>query len=324
MSASSQYNELINSMREANVGFKPPPVLDDVVNDKAVVGKGALEGISSQLLGGSLAGSLKALTKNKSLLAKRLNLKESDIDDIIDAAAKGDLKGALSSSTEAAIGAANQTLQNTVGNATAALRTGAKGIAEAVRNPQQRAREVYDNLDPEQFLGLSTDEIRGFSQGKIPARFQESALPKATFTPAAREQAEEQEPTEGAEYAANLRKQVGETLGQTQEDLNPFSTPSTLSQEAQGALKATTDEAAETAGKLAEAGKTISTGEKAVEGIEGAAEASAAADFDPINLAITGALGLAGVIGGLFVKTHHTVNRATPEIRPVNYGSQLF
>jgi len=320
MSASAQYNELLNSMREANVGYKPPAVIDDVLNDKAIAGKGALEGVSSQLLGGSLAGSLKSLVKNKAALAKRLGIKEEDIDGIIEAASKGDLGGALSSSTEAAIGAANQTIQNTIGSATAALKTGGKGIADAIRSPKEQAREVYDNLDPEDFLGLSTKEIRGFSQGRIPARFQEGA-PKATFTPAAQAQAEQQAPSEGAEYAANLKQQVSETLQGTKEDLDPFSTPSTLSQEAQGALKATTDEAASTAGKLAEAG---ARGEKAVEGIEGAAEASAAADFDPINLAITGALGLAGVVGGLFVKTHHVENRAAPEILPVNYGSQLF
>lgn len=320
MSASAQYNELLNSMREANVGYKPPAVIDDVLNDKAIAGKGALEGVSSQLLGGSLAGSLKSLVKNKAALAKRLGIKEEDIDGIIEAASKGDLGGALSSSTEAAIGAANQTIQNTIGSATSALRTGGKGIADAIRSPKEQAREVYDNLDPEDFLGLSTKEIRGFSQGRIPARFQEGA-PKATFTPAAQAQAAEQAPSEGAEYAANLKQQVSETLQGTKQDLDPFSTPSTLSQEAQGALKATTDEAASTAGKLAEAG---ARGEKAVEGIEGAAEASAAADFDPINLAITGALGLAGVVGGLFVKTHHVENRAAPEILPVNYGSQLF
>lgn len=322
MSASAQYNELLNSMREANVGYKPPAVIDDVLNDKAIAGKGALEGVSSQLLGGSLAGSLKSLVKNKAALAKRLGIKEEDIDGIIEAASKGDLGGALSSSTEAAIGAANQTIQNTIGSATAALRTGGKGIAEAIGSPKAQAREVYDNLDPEDFLGLTTKEIRGFSQGRIPARFQEGA-PKATFTPAAQAQAEAAQapPPEGAEYAANLKQQVSETLQGTKEDLDPFSTPSTLSQEAQGALKATTDEAASTAGKLAEAG---ARGEKAVEGIEGAAEASAAADFDPINLAITGALGLAGVVGGLFVKTHHVENRAAPEILPVNYGSQLF
>jgi len=323
MSASAQYNELLNRMRKANVGYKPPAVIDDVLNDKEIPGKGALKGVSSQLLGGSLAGSLKSLVKNKAALAKRLGIKEEDIDGIIEAASKGDLGGALSSSTEAAIGAANQTIQNTIGSATSALRTGGKGIAEAIGSPKAQAREVYDNLDPEDFLGLTTKEIRGFSQGRIPARFQEGA-PKATFTPAAQAQAAEQAPTEGAEYAANLKQQVSETLQGTKQDLDPFSTPSTLSQEAQGALKATTDEAANTAGKLAEAGKAVSTGEKAVEGIEGATEASAAADFDPVNLAITGALGLAGVIGGLFVKTHHVENRAAPEILPVNYGSQLF
>ena len=45
--------------------------------------------------------------------------------------------------------------------------------------------------------------------------------------------------------------------------------------------------------------------------------------FDPAGLAITGALGLAGIVAGLFVKTHKTVN-VTPKFVPqtLNYGAQ--
>ena len=45
--------------------------------------------------------------------------------------------------------------------------------------------------------------------------------------------------------------------------------------------------------------------------------------FDPAGLVITGALGLAGIVAGLFVKTHKTVN-VTPKFNPVtlNYGAQ--
>ena len=53
-------------------------------------------------------------------------------------------------------------------------------------------------------------------------------------------------------------------------------------------------------------------------------ELSETADaFDPAGLAITGALGLAGIISGLFVKTHKTVN-VTPKFVPqtLNYGAQ--
>ena len=68
--------------------------------------------------------------------------------------------------------------------------------------------------------------------------------------------------------------------------------------------------------------KAVSTGSKVVEGLDDAAAASAAADFDPVNLAVTGLLGLGGVIGGLFIHTHHTVNRAPPPEKVVNYGVQ--
>jgi len=72
------------------------------------------------------------------------------------------------------------------------------------------------------------------------------------------------------------------------------------------------------------ASATADVGEDVLEGLGAAAKASAAADFDPVNLAITAALGIATTIGGLFVRVHHTKDvshRFVPNV--VGFGSTL-
>ena len=65
------YNSQLNAMRSANTGIKFPPVVDDIVNDRAVVGKSALEGVSTNLVGGATVKSLSALSKSKALKKNR-------------------------------------------------------------------------------------------------------------------------------------------------------------------------------------------------------------------------------------------------------------
>ena len=74
--------------------------------------------------------------------------------------------------------------------------------------------------------------------------------------------------------------------------------------------------------EVASAGADV--GEDILEGLGAATKASAAADFDPVNLAITAALGLATTISGIFIRTHHTkdVSRHIPQ-NIVGFGSTL-
>jgi len=70
--------------------------------------------------------------------------------------------------------------------------------------------------------------------------------------------------------------------------------------------------------------KDLDEGETIVKDLNEGEKLSAGADEDPINLAITAGLGLAGLIGGLFIKTHHTVN-IIPKIDPdtTGFGTSL-
>lgn len=263
----SYYQSELSNLRQANLGFTPPPVLDDVLNDKAIAGKGALEGVSSMLAGSALHTTLKSLVKSKVL-------NPEDVEEVAQSAASGDLTGVVNSTAQAAVRALNRNLQGGINRAGAALRdlgtrggdlinesTGAvdaavEGSREALPDIQTRAAGVFDK--PSELIGQG-DDIR-----------------------------------------------VGQTV------------PETLNAAPEPAIPAVPEDVA----KVADTVKDISTGEKVVEGLDDAAAASSAADFDPVNLAVTGLLGLGGVIGGLFIHTHHVENVAQAPIRAVNYGVQ--
>ena len=143
-----------------------------------------------------------------------------------------------------------------------------------------------------------------------------------------------QESTAGLE---GMQSVLNRGLGQTVEDELPqlatedasadASAASSLfsASPASSAVSEAAEESAETAASTAS--KAAEIGDKAsevVSDIDKATKASAEADeFDPEGLLITGALGLAGIISGLFVKTRRTVN-ITPKFVPsqLNYSTQ--
>jgi hypothetical protein len=111
----------------------------------------------------------------------------------------------------------------------------------------------------------------------------------------------------------SLNARLSRPSQQPQEDIEPEEEP-----EPPKALKDISD------AKSAEEGDDLTKGAKIVKDIDETAETSAAGDEDPLNIAITAGLGLAGVIGGLFIKTHHETNVAPHAIPPSNYGYQMF
>ena len=269
----------MNSMRSANIGFNPPPVVDDIVNDRAIVGKNALEGVSSSLVGGATLGSIKALAKSKAL--SKVGVEAKDVDAVVASASEGDLNGIANNTSRAIIRAGNRALQR--GN--------------------QQGRSLIGNLGPQ--------ASRNISEPEDSPLFDRATLSEPRPPPASAA-SEPPEPAEGAtgaevqanqEYAANMRQGVQDVLSQPAESDEVFSVPKTLSTEV----------------------SNISKGEKVIKDINTAAEVSEAADaFDPADIAVTAALGLAGVIGGLFIKTHHVNYIKPPSTTPTNYGAQLY
>lgn len=294
----SYYQSELSNLRQANLGFTPPPVLDDVLNDKAIAGKGALEGVSSMLAGSALHTTLKSLVKSKVL-------NPEDVEEVAQSAANGDLTGVVNSTAQAAVRALNRNLQGGINRAGAALRDlGARGgdlinestgAIDAGAEAIQGVREALPDIAP--------------SGARPPP-----ALPaqEEGEEAAARARGVFDRPSELIGEGENLR--VGQTAPEGTETIRP-------APEAPEA-PAIPEVAGEATQGAEDAVKAVSTGEKVVEGLDDAAAASSAADFDPVNIAITGLLGLGGVIGGLFIHTHHVENVAQAPIKAVNYGVQ--
>ena len=192
----------MNSMRSANIGFNPPPVIDDIVNDRAVVGKNALEGISGTLVGGATLGSIKALTKSKAL--SKVGIEAKDVDAVVASANEGDINGIASNTSRAIIRAGNRALQ--------------RGV--------QQGRQLVQQL--------GTNATKNFSEPQQNPLYDRS-VEDAPKEPPSQPLSDPPTPEEGAplsevqanqEYAQNVRSGVQDILKGSDED--PFSAPKSL------------------------------------------------------------------------------------------------
>ena len=287
------YNSQMSAMRQANAGFKPPPVVDDIVNDRAVVGKSALEGVSTQLVGGATAKSLHALAKSKGL--SKLGIESGDVDKAIASASEGDLKGVASNTADAIVRAGNRALQSGV-------RTTYNKLNQLGSTAVKRFKPAVPEFE-EAFKGTALENVE---PEEVPTRQAPAEPAPLPPNPQSTEDISPAQLQSNQEYASQLRQSVQETLRGGVPD-EPFSGVKPLGQ---------------TISKVEE---TASKGEKVLKDLSEATKASEAVDaFDPVDIAVTAGLGLAGVIGGLFVKTHHTNYITPPETLPVNYGAQEF
>lgn len=263
------YNELRNALMENNMGFKPPPVIDDVLNDKAIVGKSAIEGVGNMLTGTAIAKTISTMSKSRKVL-ENAGVASEDIDSIAEQAASGDLSSAAGGALRAGVRAVNQQLGNGIKYV--------KGVAQGLGRRAQAGLNVSDDLP-----STWTEATRGVEDYIDPVN-----------------------PNVGSLFD-NLKG------GRTAQDMILDADPE---KDVSGLLGASDEVGAETS-------TALSAGEKAVEGLKDAAEASLASDVDPVDLVVTGALGLASVIGGLFIKTHHVKNVAPPQQIAQNYGVQI-
>ena len=161
---------------------------------------------------------------------------------------------------------------------------------------------------------------------------------KTALAPAA-EAAEEagQQTTAGLEGIQSvLNKGLGQTVEDSLPDLDTSEPAESAASDLFGDGAKSVTEAASAVSEGAEGAEqaAVQAASKATEVVDKATEVenvlkkgtelSETEDaFDPAGLAITGALGLAGIVAGLFVRTHRTVN-VTPKFHPqtLNYGAQ--
>ena len=209
----------------------------------------------------------------------------------------------------------------------------AKSIEGTLKGLRKVAPDIAEAAEGESDVaGLAGAVVRGgiragtrAVQGAVSNGIQTA---KTALAPAA-EAAEEagQETTAGLE---GIQSVLNKGLGQTVEDSIPDLDTSTPAESAasdlfgDGAKSVTqgADEAAtEAASKIANVADKATEVENVLK--KGTELSETADEIDPAGLVITGALGLAGIVAGLFVKTRKTVN-VTPKFNPVtlNYGAQ--
>ncbi len=301
--ALSRYNDLRSSLIMSDKGGVNPPVIDDVENYKATVGKNALEGVGSMFVGSSAATGIKALMKSKNL--QKIGIEDGDVEDVVAQAQNGDLTQAAGGALRAGINALNRNLQGLTRSGTTGIEdeAGARvgGYLNAMRNspltqnnPLEQLGNVTRNLqDPTNIATTAPVEQAPSSGGAVVQSADGSArIGQATEEPV------RPPPAQAAPAEPTAEEQV----------VNPTAP----------ARVGTVEDAS------VDADEGVSVASKVLKGIDTAEEVSAAADVDPANLLVTGALGLASIIGGLFVKTHHIRNVAPPSQVAANYAAQLL
>ena len=220
----------------------------------------------------------------------------------------------------------------------------AKTLEGGIKQLRKIAPDIAEAAEGEtDVAGLAGAVVRGgiragtrAVQGAVSNGIQTAKTALAPAVEAAQEAG--QETTAGLE---GMQSVLNKGLGQTVEDSLPGLDTSEPAESAASDLfgdasKSVTDAASAVSESAAQgadeaaaqvASKATEIVDKATEVenvLSKGTELSETADaFDPAGLAITGALGLAGIISGLFVKTHKTVN-VTPKFVPqtLNYGAQ--
>ena len=186
--------------------------------------------------------------------------------------------------------------ENPVEAATNVVRVGVGRAADAVRGAADRLRN----------LGQTAQEQVADNLPKAPVELQNMAG-RGDDAPA---------PDSTADYP-----RIRNDAPQDEPSTAPESAPPDVAADVSDAPPV---EAAAPAATEEVASATTDVGEDVLEGLSAASKASAAADFDPVNLAITAALGIATTIAGVFIRTHHTKDvshRFVPNV--VGFGSTL-
>jgi hypothetical protein len=309
------YNDLISGLKSSQVeDYQPDPVLTEKVNDYAVFGKSFLGGTGGMLEGEAIKKTFKALSKKGSEgLLKQLDLSDEDMEDLVSKVASGDTEGVAKIVAERGINVA----RNKIG----AFVRDTKGSARRLYQSLKAKATGRDAPPTEEEAGepASASEIAEAPQvAKLP--FPESApdLPDFVFTRpkslAVAEKFAGPEPSIGGGAPLVPQEDGGFRIGQPPE---AYAKPDTEltdqgdmvnnTMKTSGSQREAVEEdslAGQGEGGGDAGAEVSSIGSKVEKGIDELAVDSEAFDETPIGIGVTALLGVASLVGGIFIKTH--------------------
>ena len=298
MSNSFDYNNILSGLKESKTQiYHPDKVLNEKLDDAAIFGKQFLGSTGGMLEGEAIKKSFKLLgNSSKSVLAK-LDLGQTDLEELSEKLSSGDKQGVMEFLSKRGLNVARKKVGAFVDKGKDLMKSLRTKATDQVKDVSEQAEERLG----ESPAVSATRRILGQAREEEQGQTEETEFPtEDTFPPAP------QLPTATTDQTAmtdNVRDASGSQREPVEEDL--------LEGHGEG-------------GGSAEAGNVVKGGKDVEKTLEGLTEDSLAEDETPGGILVTAGLGLATLIGGIFMKTHKDeyTSPPMPNQRVTGFASQ--
>ena len=304
---SSQYASLAQNLNNSSkvAGYRPP-VLEQKTRDIAEAGRNAIEGVGGYLTQESMGKTLKAMSKSKKIM-KGMGATQEEMDGLAEAGARGDIKEVIGRGLNMGANRLKEAVGRQMGRVVPNGEVANPAFAPTIQaEPIAKAVGGEANV-PEGFSNFSQVQPDIDKEGVFGRPFQAPKLNNASSP-----------------------ENVGRNMITAGDDskavskINPSATESAPSNEVLTGGE-TLKSGANVGNDVGNSASKLNEGEDVVNDLKKATKVSADGDEDPVGIALTAGLGLATIVGGMFIKTHHAVN-VIPKNDPLptaNFGVQI-
>ena len=285
----ADYNNTLQTLRSSTQTYTPDKVLNEHIDDAAVFAKNFLGGTGGMLVGDAAKSKVKDLIKGSSDMLEKLNIKPEDMEELADSIEGGDTEAIGKLLAKNGIKIARKKLGSFIENS--------KGRAKSlVKNLRDKAQGKL-NIDADPDAEVNPGQDVPVAQTRINPDVQETSFPtepkvqETSFDETGATTVEPPQPTQ----LTDLNKVSNDALEQSGNKAEDGG---------ENLLKGGTEEAeGQVEGVVGKLGK----------GLDALTEESTALDETPIGLGVTAVLGLASLVSGIFIKTHHDTYTAPPQ-----------